>query len=112
MERFELFKNLMVMAAADKKFTDEEVEFLALRSSRWGISDKQFEEAFRFAKSGEAKMTIPEGQEERMRLLRDLICMMAADGELAPVEKQLFAEAAARMGIKPDELDKTIDELI
>ena len=74
--------------------------------------DEQFEEAIRFAKSGEAKMTIPEGQEERRRLLRDLIRMMAADGELASVEKQLFAEAAARMGIKPDELEKTIDELI
>jgi uncharacterized tellurite resistance protein B-like protein len=112
MERFELFKNLMVMAAADKKFTEEEVEFLALRSSRWGISDQQFEEALQFAKSSGAKMTIPEGQEERRRLLRDLIRMMAADGELASVEKRLFAEAAAKMGIKPDELEQTIDELI
>ncbi len=112
MDRFELFKNLMVMAAADKKFTEEEVEFLALRSSRWGISDQQFEEAFEFAKSNEAEMTIPEGQEERRRLLRDLIRMMAADGELASVEKRLFAEAAAKMGIKPGELEKTIDELM
>lgn len=112
MDRFELFKNLMVMAAADKKFTEEEVEFLALRSSRWGISDRQFEEAFELVKSGVAEMTIPEGQEERMHLLRDLISMMAADGELAGVEKRLFAEAAAKMGINPDELDKTIDELI
>jgi len=112
MERFELFKNLMVMAAADKKFTEEEVEFLALRSSRWGISDRQFQEAFQFAKSSGAKMTIPEAHEERLRLLRNLIRMMAADGELAPIEKRLFAEAAAKMGVKPDELDKTIDELI
>lgn len=112
MDRYELFKNLMVMAAADRKFTEEEVEFLSLRSSRWGISDQQFEEAFRFAKSSEAKITIPEGQEERARLLRDLILMMAADGELAAIEKRLFAEAAAKMGIQSDELEKTIDELI
>lgn len=112
MDRFALFKNLMVMAAADKKFTEEEVEFLALRSSRWGINDQQFEEALRFATSGGAKVTVPEGEEERRRLLRDLIHMMAADGDLAPVEKQLFAEAAAKMGVKPDELDRTIDELL
>ncbi len=112
MDRYELFKNLMVMAAADRRFTEEEVEFLSLRSSRWGISDQQFEEALRFAKSSEAKITIPEGQEERARLLRDLILMMAADGELAAIEKRLFAEAAAKMGIQSDELEKTIDELI
>jgi len=112
MDRFELFKNLMVMAAADKKFTEEEVEFLALRASRWGISDQQFEEALLFAKSGGAKMTIPESQEERTRLLRDLIRMMAADGDLASVEKRLFAEAAARMGVNPNDLETTIDELL
>ena len=76
------------------------------------MSVQQFEEALRFAKCSEAKITIPEGQEERARLLRDLILMMAADGELAAIEKRLFAEAAAKMGIQSDELEKTIDELI
>jgi uncharacterized tellurite resistance protein B-like protein len=112
MERFEMFKSLMVMAAADRKFTDEEVEFLALRSSRWGITDQQFEAALQFAKSENAVVSIPEKLEDRERLLRDLIQMMAADGELAPVEQRLFAEAAAKMGISADQLDKVIDELL
>jgi hypothetical protein len=38
MERLEMFKILMVMAAADKKFTSEEAELLALRSHRWGVT--------------------------------------------------------------------------
>jgi len=38
--------------------------------------------------------------------------MMAADGELAPVEQRLFAEAAAKMGISADQLDKLIDGLL
>lgn len=112
MERYEMFKSLMVMAAADRKFTEEEVEFLALRSSRWGITDQQFEEALQYAKSGDAVVSIPEKKEDRERLLHDLIRMMAADGELAPVEQRLFAEAAAKMGVSPDQLDKIIDGLL
>jgi uncharacterized tellurite resistance protein B-like protein len=107
-----MFKNLMVMAAADRKFTEEEVEFLALRSSRWGITDQQFEEALQYAKGHGAEVSIPEKQEDRERLLHDLIRMMAADGELAPVEQRLFAEAAAKMGISADQLDKVIDGLL
>jgi len=62
MERYEMFKSLMVMAAADRKFTEEEVEFLALRSSRWGITDQQFEEALQYAKDDGATVSIPESK--------------------------------------------------
>jgi len=108
--RFELFKNLMVMAAADRKFTEEEIQFLALRSSRWGITDEQFDRALQYAKRPDAHVSIPENCEERSRLLRDLLEMMAADGELAPIEKRVFAEAAAKMGITSEQLDKMIDQ--
>jgi uncharacterized tellurite resistance protein B-like protein len=112
MERFEIFKDLMIMAAADRKFSDEEVEFLTLRASRWGLTDRQFEEALRIAASGEAELAIPETPDERTNLLRELLQVMAADGELAPVEKQLFADAAARMEISQAELNEIIDGLL
>ena len=112
MERFEIFKDLMIMAAADRKFSDVEVEFLTVRANRWGLTDKQFEEALRIATSGEAQLVIPETREERINLLRELLQVMAADGELAPVEKQLFADAAARMAISQADLNEIIDDLL
>jgi uncharacterized tellurite resistance protein B-like protein len=112
MNAVEMLKNLMVMAAADQRFTEEEIAFLVMRSSRWGISDEQFDEALKFATSSEAKISIPDTHSDRVELLQQLLQMMAADGELAPVEKRLFAEASARMGISGDELDRLIDDLV
>ena len=110
MERFEMFKILMVMAAADKKFTNEEVELLALRSSRWGLTDEQFTAALEFAKGGAQSLPFPESRESREKLLRDLLEVMAADGELAPVEKKLYALSAAAMGLSAEDLDDKIDQ--
>ena len=112
MDRAEMFRNLMVMAAADRKFTDEEVELLALRASRWGLTDAQFDQAVAYAADGNAELTLPDNDDERRQMLRDLLQVMAADGELAPAEKQLFAEAAGKMGVSADELNAMIDALL
>ena len=112
MERFNLFKNLMVMAAADGHFAKEEIDFLSLRASRWGLDDQQFDEALAYASQDDADLLIPETREERLELMRNLLLMMAADGVLAPQEQTLFARAAAKMEIDPGELDRLIDELL
>jgi uncharacterized tellurite resistance protein B-like protein len=112
MNRFEMFKNLMMMAAADRNFTEEEVQLLSLRASRLGVTDRQFDEAIRLATSGEMQLSIPDTRDEQLKLLRELIEVMAADGELAPEEKQLFASAAARMEITEDELNDLIDQML
>ncbi len=110
MERFEMFKILMLMAAADNKFTDEEVQLLALRSHRWGLTDEQFTEALQFAKAGPSSLRLPESRADRERLLRELLEVMAADGELAPVEKKLYAVAATAMGLSAKDLDEKLDQ--
>lgn len=112
MTPFEMFQRLMRMAAADRQFTDEEIEFLSLRASSWGITDQQFDKALREAAAGKADEVIPATPDEREKLLKNLLLMMAADGELKEVERRLFAEAAARMNIRPDQLNQMIDELI
>lgn len=109
MDRFEMFKILMAMAAVDKKFTDEEVEWLALRSHRWGLTDEQSVEALEFAKRGPTSLTMPESHSDREKLLRDLLEIMAADGELAPAEKNLYARAATAMGFSAEALDEMLN---
>jgi len=105
-----MFKILMVMAAADKKSTSEEAELLALPSHRWGLTDAQFADALEFAKSGATSLPFPEDPKDRERLLRDMPEVMAADGELAPVEKKLYALAAVSMGLSGEDHDEKLEE--
>ena len=112
MTRNELFKNLMVMAAADGKLTEEEVTFLAQRSARWGITDSEFGEALKYAISPEAHISIPRNKGECFQLLKEMVRMMAVDGDLADIERNLFAVTAATMQLSDDELNKIFDEVL
>ncbi|HND51373.1 MAG TPA: hypothetical protein PLV92_03215 [Pirellulaceae bacterium] len=111
-DRFEKFKNLLTMAAADGKLTEREIEFLSHRALQWGLTDHQFTEAVDSALRHQGEVSIPRSKAERLELLRDMIRMMAADGQLADVEKQLFATVAAVMKMRADDLDQMIDELL
>jgi uncharacterized tellurite resistance protein B-like protein len=112
MGRIEALKNLMVMAAADGSFTEREIAFLADRSKKWDLDAGQFAKAIEYSLSPDARLILPDGEEDRREMLRELIRMMAADGHLADVEKQLFAVAAAKMSLTREELDNMIDSLL
>ena len=106
------FTNLLIMAAADGTLKEREIKFLMNRSARWGITEEQFSEAVAHALSDRAELRIPTQEPERLSMLQDLIRMMAADGELAEVEKQLFATVAAKMKISNEELNEIIDSVL
>lgn len=112
MTRFETFQNLMVMAASDGQLTEEEIVFLAQRANRWGITDHEFAEAMRFSVSPGAVLSIPGQKGERVQLLREMVRMMAVDGDLAEIEKNLFAVAAATMRIGDTELNEIFDDVL
>jgi uncharacterized tellurite resistance protein B-like protein len=112
MDKLHRFRNLMVLAAADGRMTEEEIVFLSLRASRWGINDDQFQEALEFAKSSEADLEVPANRHERREMLADMLRMMAVDGELSEVERRLFAVVAATMGFERDELNELIDRVV
>ena len=112
MENIDQLKNLIVMAAADGKFTQSELELLAERCHQFGLSQEQFEKAFAEATRSDAKFVIPTEQAEKAVLLRDLLRMMAADGELSTTEKKLFAQAAVQMQMDKVEIDEIIDQLL
>lgn len=112
MTSFDLFKNLMVLAASDGQLTEEEVAFLAQRANRLGITDQQFAEAMKFSVSSSAVISIPGTEGERRQLLKEMIRMMAADGDLAEIEKNLFAVAAATMQVNDTDLNAIFDEVL
>ena len=112
MESHVKLRNLLVMAAADGSLTEREIKFLTDRRYRWDIPEDVFADLIRYAISDVADLEIPESQEERVEMLQDLLRMMAADGELAEVEKQLFATAAVAMNISANELKEIIDSVL
>ena len=105
-------RNLLVMAAADGSMTEAEINLLSDRAKSWSIPDEEFAAAIRYAISDGAQFAVPPAREERAAMLQDLIRMMAADGQLAEVEKELFATAAVKMGFSDDELKEIIDAIL
>ena len=112
MEKLELFQNLVVLAASDGKFTDEEVEALAVRAERWNISPVDFNSILVGLQSGDIDLILPEGHQARIELITEMIRVMAADGELAEIEKELCATAAAKMEIDGKQFESILNSLI
>ncbi|MGI9519393.1 MAG: hypothetical protein ACR2NP_20245 [Pirellulaceae bacterium] len=111
MEHQQLFHNLVQMAAVDGKFTEEEIRFLVDRAERWGIPNDEFETALAGLDS-EIELRMPEKKEDRLEMLREMIRLMAVDGELAEPEKRLCAAASASMEISGSEFAAIVDGLL
>jgi uncharacterized tellurite resistance protein B-like protein len=111
MDRKHLFRNLMVVASIDGKITEEEITFLSLRASRWGLTEAEFQADVAYARSPNAELVIPPGKQDRVELLQNMVRMMAIDGEISDVERTLFAVVAARMEISTAELNRLIDSV-
>ena len=112
MDKITLFYNIVQMAAVDGKFTDEEIRHLIGRANQWQIPDEEFETAVAGISTGKTEVDIPESQEDRTTLLKEMILMMAVDGELAEVEKDLCARISVNMGFSPARLKETIESLL
>jgi len=112
MEFYDKLKNLMIMACADGSLAQNELEFLSDRCVQWGISQTDFAAAIEYALSDEAELQIPPHKQDRIDLLQDLIRTMAADGQLAEVEKRVFAIAAGVMDLPDGEVNRIIDSVL
>ena len=108
----QLFHNLVQLAAVDGKFTDEEVQVLVRKADLWGLPDAEFETALACLGEGHFELKIPTQRHERVELMKQMILMMAADGELADLEKSLCAAASASMEFTPEEFSAIVENLI
>lgn len=112
MNNLEKFTNLLVMALVDGSLTEREFKFLLSRSARWGITEQEFTRGLEYAGSPGAELRIPARKTERAAMLQDLLRMMAADGDLAAEEKQLFSRVAAQLRLSSEELNQIIDSVL
>ena len=112
MDKVELFHSLVNLAAIDNKFTDEEIQFLVNRAEEWNIPSDEFETAIAGISAGELEVKIPDGFEDRVVMLKEMVRLMAADGELAEMEKRMCAYASGRMDFTPQQFAQILDEVI
>lgn len=108
----DLFTNLMALASADGKFTQEEISFLMVRAEDWGISQEEVEVVLSATQAGETEMTIPDSDEDRIDMLQQMIYLMAVDGELAESEKRICATVSAAMNFSAADFNKIVDSLL
>lgn len=112
MPKIELFRHLVAMAASDGEFSESEVQMLAVRANQWNITQLQFEEIVAEIKSGHVNLKLPARMDDRVELLKNMMHMMAIDGELSEEEKKMCALASARMGFTSEQFDQILDELL
>ncbi|MFK7766684.1 MAG: hypothetical protein AB8B55_05645 [Mariniblastus sp.] len=112
MDHIELFHSLVNLAAVDNKFTEEEIQFLAQRAEAWNIPSDEFETALAGISSGELEVNIPESFEDRVVMLKEMIRLMAVDGEMADTEKRLCAYASGKMELTTQQFSQILDEVI
>lgn len=112
MDKMDLFTNLMALASADGKFTQEEISFLMVRAEDWGISQEEVEVVLSATQAGETEMTIPDSDEDRIDMLQQMIYLMAVDGELAESEKRICATVSAAMNFSAADFNKIVDSLL
>ena len=86
MDPIKLFHNLINLAAVDQKFTDEEIDYLIEVANRYNIPSEEFESGLTGIREGMIEVQLPEGEEDRQTLMKEMIKMMAVDGELNEME--------------------------
>ena len=106
-----LFRHLVLMAAADGKFTTEEVALLADKAAEVGLSSDELARIIEQTATTEAMPALPTSRGERLQMAEELLRMMAADGHLEPVEKRLFATLAGEMELDSAQINMLIDRV-
>ena len=109
MSKLDLFNNLMILAASDG-FAKEEIEYLAQKSHQWGISEEDVEAAIVGAREGETHL--PDSRQDREETLREMLKLIAADGELSEIEKRICAIASAKMDFSSQEFELILQSVL
>lgn len=112
MDHLELFHNLINLAAVDQKFTNEEIDYLIEVANRYDIPSSEFEEGLQGIREGLIEVKLPAGEEDRQQLMKEMIQLMAADGELNEMEKRLCATASARMDFTSQQFEELLNKVL
>ncbi len=97
-------QNLLALAFADGKITNEEIQYIINKARKAGFSDKDLQVLANLPTS--AQPYVPESQQEKENHIKELMIIMAVDGTISSEEMGLCKFLAIKMGINPDIVDQ------
>ncbi len=105
--KLEHFENLVAVAYADGKLTQEEIDLLAENASRYGLTKEEIEEVIERAEK--LQFIIPQNSEDREEQLIESIHMAMIDGEVHEKEYQLCLQIALKLDFDEKYLNNIIE---
>ena len=103
----EHFINLVAVAYADGKYTEEELEFLSEKALDFGLNETDVKEIMNDADNLHFK--IPLNDEDREDQLSDVVCMTMIDGHVDEKEYDLCLRIAEKLDFDKKYLDHIIE---
>ena len=109
-QRLGQLKNLVMLAAADDRFTDSELAVLLAVASRENITPDEFNNVMENPDS--VTIDLPEDEDTKLAYLRDMVAMMMVDGELDEQELAICKIYAMSLGYRGSIVDGMIAGVI
>ncbi|MEO0552901.1 MAG: hypothetical protein AAF149_06870 [Bacteroidota bacterium] len=93
-------RNLIALAKADGHLHSTEEEMLYKIGAKYGLKDRQIATLIQSEK--EVKLKVPEGHDQKMNQLYDLVIMVYADGVVEDSEIAFCEELMEQFGFKKE----------
>lgn len=102
-------KNLIMLAGADGKVTQDELMLIASVASREKLTQEQFDALLEYPSS--IPFVLPEDEETKKRYLTDMVALMTIDGEMDDNELALCKVYANFLGYTSDIVEKLVIDI-
>lgn len=109
-QRLGQLKNLVMLAAADGRFTDSEMAVLLAVASRENISPDDFNKVIDDPDS--VDIVLPEDEDTKLNYLRDMVALMMIDGDLDEQELAICKIYAIALGYNSKIVDGMIADIV
>lgn len=109
-EQLGYLKALITLAAADGKVEKTELAAIAAVCHREGISGQELKDFLDNPSSHE--FTAPKDNETKIKLLKDMVCIMLADGDINDNEMILCKLTAESLGYRKEVIDAILSDIL
>lgn len=109
-EKLSHLKNLVTLSLADGKLEKAELAAISAVISREGMTQKDLEKCIKDPRSIE--FVPPTSNNTKIQYLKDMVCLMMADGNIDNNEIMVCKMTAEMLGFRNDVIDVMIMEII
>lgn len=104
------FTSLVAAACTDGRLSSGERALLLDKATALEIPTREFEEFLREGQQGKLTVAVPTTNEEKQRLLTELIDVVCSDGRVESQEKQILLRFAHHVGVDAGDLGVRVRE--